>query len=111
MIVRVWRSESTPENAERYVHHATAHVFPALARIRGHRGAYLLRRDTDGRVEFLVLTFWDSMAAVRAFAGDRSDAAVVEPDARAVLSGFDDFVRHYQLVHDSVAEARKRPSF
>jgi heme-degrading monooxygenase HmoA len=110
VIVRVWRGEATPGDAERYALHATTRVFPALARIAGQRGAYLLRREADGRVEFLVLTFWDSMEAVRAFAGADPDRAVVEPEARAALSSFDEFVRHFELVHGSVAATGVPPS-
>jgi heme-degrading monooxygenase HmoA len=105
MIVRMWRGEAMQEDAGRYAHHATTRVFPALARIAGQRGALLLRREAEGRVEFLVLTFWDSMDTVRAFAGDGPDRAVVDPEARAVLTSFDELVRHFDLVHGSVAPA------
>jgi hypothetical protein len=57
----------------------------------------VLRRADGGRVEFLVMTLWDSMDAVRRFAGDNPEAAVVEPEARAVLSEYDNFVRHYEV--------------
>jgi len=81
-------------------------VFPALAAIDGHKGAYLLRRAVGGatqdeEIEFVVLTLWDSMEAVRRFAGDTPDKAVVEPEARAVLSSFDDLVTHFEVVHRS----------
>jgi heme-degrading monooxygenase HmoA len=104
MIVRIWRGQATIENADAYYRHVTGTVFPALAGIRGHRGAYLLRRETDGRVEFLALTLWESMEAVRQFAGEDIENAVVEPEARAVLAEFDTFARHYEVVHDSVRE-------
>jgi heme-degrading monooxygenase HmoA len=58
----------------------TAHGFPALANIPGHRGAYLLRRPTDGHVEFLALTLWDSIDAIKRFAEADPTAAVVEPE-------------------------------
>ena len=50
-------------------------------------------------IEFLVLTFWDSMAAVRRFAGADSEKAVVEPEARAILASFDESVTHFEIVH------------
>jgi heme-degrading monooxygenase HmoA len=103
MIVRIWRGQvATAENVERYHRHVTENVLPELAGIAGHRGAYLLRRETasgGGGTEFLVVTLWDSIESVRAFAGDRVDGAVVEPEAKAVLSDFDDFVRHYEVAH------------
>ena len=98
MIIRIWRGLCNGENADAYERHVTQKVFPALARIRGHRGAYLLRRQADGGVEFLAVTAWDSMKAVREFAGQDPDIAVVVPEAQAVLADFDRFVRHYDLV-------------
>jgi len=99
MIIRIWRGLCTPESADAYERHVTRKVFPALTRIHGHRGAYLLRRQAEGQVEFLAVTAWDSMEAVREFAGQNPDIAVVEPEAQAVLADFDQFVRHYALVH------------
>jgi len=81
-----------------YVQHATKRVFPALRAITGHRGAYLLRRAVDGAIELVVMTLWESMEAVRKFAGDEPEKAVVEPEARAVLTGFDDFVTHFEII-------------
>jgi heme-degrading monooxygenase HmoA len=98
MIARLWRgAASTSANADAYQRHVTMRVFPSLAAIQGHRGARVLRREHDGRVEFLVMTLWDSMEAVRRFAGDNPEAAIVEPEARAVLSDYDNFVRHYEV--------------
>jgi heme-degrading monooxygenase HmoA len=102
MIARIWRGVAdTPANADAYERHVTRSVFPSLAAIAGHRGARVLRRADRGRVEFLVITFWDSMAAIREFAGEAADAAVVEPEARAVLAEYDDFVRHYEITQAS----------
>jgi len=98
MILRMWKGQATPEKAEKYVQHARKNVFPELRRIEGHRGAYLLRRAMNGAVEFVVLTLWDSMDAVRKFAGAKPQRAVVAPDAQALLSRFDDFVSHYEVV-------------
>jgi heme-degrading monooxygenase HmoA len=97
MIARIWRGQAAAENAEAYRRHATEHVFPALAGIPGHEGAFLLSREKSGHVEFLAVTLWDSIASVKKFAGDDPNVAVVEPQARAVLSDFDDFVRHYEV--------------
>jgi heme-degrading monooxygenase HmoA len=101
MIARIWRGQATVENALSYRQHAIGRVFPSLARLRGHQGAYLLARDADGQVEFLAVTLWDDIDAVREFTGDDPEIAVVEPEARAVLSGFDEFARHYEVVRAS----------
>jgi heme-degrading monooxygenase HmoA/uncharacterized protein YciI len=98
LILRMWRARSTVDKSGEYVQHATKKVFPTLRAIEGHRGAYLLRRAVDGATEFVVLTLWDSMEAVRKFAGKELERAVVEPEARAALTSFDDFVTHFEIV-------------
>ena len=97
-ILRMWSARSTVDKSGEYVQHATKKVFPTLRAIEGHRGAYLLRRAVDGATEFVVLTVWESMEAVRRFAGKEPDMAVVEPEARAALTSFDDFVTHFEIV-------------
>jgi heme-degrading monooxygenase HmoA len=95
MIARVWRgAAATPANADAYEDHVRTRVLPALGAIAGYRGARVLRRG----LEFVVITQWESMDAVRRFAGDEPEAAVVEPEARAVLSEFEEVVRHYDVV-------------
>jgi uncharacterized protein len=99
LILRMWRARSTVDKSSEYVEHATKKVFPTLRAIEGHRGAYLLRRAVDGAIELIVLTLWESMEAVRKFAGEEPEKAVVEPEARAVLTAFDDSVTHFEVVH------------
>ena len=97
MIARAWRGTAQAGAAGAYLQHFRDEVQPALRRLPGHRGAQVLVRES----EILVLTFWESMDAVRAFAGNDPDRAVVEPQARAVLAAFDGFVRHYEVAHES----------
>jgi heme-degrading monooxygenase HmoA len=103
MIVRMWRGQAKAANADAYERFVTTKVFAELPAIPGHRGAYLLRRpistESGNEVEFVAVTLWESLAAIRGFAGETIDRAVVEPEARAVLSNFDDFVRHFELAH------------
>ena len=95
MIARLWRGRArTPDDADAYQRHVTTRVLPELEAIDGHRGAQVLRRQE----EFLVITFWESMDAIRRFAGEDPERAVVEPEARAVLAEFDDVVRHYEVL-------------
>lgn len=107
MITRIWRGQAHPANADAYQRFVTQHVFSELTALEGHRGAYLLRRAEGGHVEFLAVTLWDSLESIRAFAGDNIDRAVVEPEARAVLSSFDDFVRHYEVAHGDTCTGDK----
>lgn len=97
MIGRLWHGWAKPENADAYEELLRAEVLPGIHGIDGHRGAYLLRRERDGRVEFVTLTLFDDLDAVRAFAGEDYEAAVVLPEARALLDEFDDRSAHFEV--------------
>ena len=98
MIVRIWRGQAPlGARADAYHTHVTGTVFPELKTLEGHRDAWLLRREIGGEVEFLALTVWASLDSIRSFAGQDIETAIVEPEARAVLSDFDGFARHYEL--------------
>lgn len=109
MIVRVWHGWTTPENAPVYEALLRTEIFPSIAArgVAGYRGVRLLRRDVpadrtaDGQpeVEFATHMEFDSMEAVRAFAGQDPERAYVPERARAVLKRFDPRSRHYQVVH------------
>jgi heme-degrading monooxygenase HmoA len=96
-VVRSWSARATPAGADAYVAHFRSAVLPELQRLRGHRGAMVLRRSQDGLIRITVLTLWTSMAAVAEFAGADTDAAVVESAARDVLADFDARVEHFEL--------------
>ena len=99
MIARLWRGAAEGEgNADAYQRHATATVFPALRDIPGHRGACLLRRATGERTEFLALTLWDSIEAIRAFAGADHEQAVFYPEDEKFLIERGPRVTHYEVM-------------
>jgi heme-degrading monooxygenase HmoA len=100
VIVRVWRGWATPENAPAYERLVSTEVLPGIARrgIEGYRGAYLLRRQLDDEVEFSTMLLFDSMDALREFGGDDYEQAYVPPQARQVLSRFDETSAHYETL-------------
>jgi heme-degrading monooxygenase HmoA len=104
MIARIWRGKATKLNAEAYCQHVVKAVFPKLKNLAGRHGTYLLRRAIDDRVEFLAVTFWDSIEAIKQFSGSDVSTAVVAPEARAVLAEFDDFVTLYEVAYISAEE-------
>ena len=94
MIARLWRGNAgRRKDADAYQRHVTQQRDPRLKGIAGH-GA---RRCCAGE-EFLVITFWESMDAIRRFAGEDPERAVVEPEARAVLEEYDELVSHYEVM-------------
>ena len=98
MVVRAWRGYGATAEEGAYPEHLLEVVRPKLEQLGGFRGLYLLRRREREEVEFLVLTLWESMDAVRAFAGEQPEVAVVEPEARDVLVRFDEKVQHYEVL-------------
>jgi heme-degrading monooxygenase HmoA len=98
MVIRAWRGYGAVAEAQAYPRHLLHSVRPKLEQLSGFRGLYLLRRRDAAEIEFLVLTLWDSMDAVRAFAGEQPELAVVEPEARAALVRFDSMVTHYEVL-------------
>jgi|SRR5579875_1462511 len=98
MIVRVWHGSVAAQNERAYVEHLTRRVFPAFRTIEGFIGGSLLKEQRADGVEFMVVTRWASMEAIRRFAGADTTKAVVEPAAEAILVEYDRVVRHYELV-------------
>jgi mannose-6-phosphate isomerase-like protein (cupin superfamily) len=98
VIARRWTARAAgAEEADAYLAHFDGGVRPELEGTEGFLGATVERVQDDGEVEIVVVTRWESMDAIRAFAGEDVERAVVAPKARAVLSGFDDRVRHVEL--------------
>lgn len=97
MIARVWTARATRAGAPQYAAYFTAHVLPELGAIDGYKGAKVLTADRDGAVDVMVVTWWASLDAVRAFAGEAIDTAVVHPAAAALLTGFDRDVKHFTV--------------
>ncbi|MEO7908401.1 MAG: antibiotic biosynthesis monooxygenase [Roseiflexaceae bacterium] len=98
MIARVWRGIAAPETAQDYLEHLRRTVFPELSEIAGYQGASVLRRDSDAGVEFTVQTLWDSMDAIRQFAGDQVETAVVASAAQPLFRSYDHTVTHHEIV-------------
>jgi hypothetical protein len=97
MIARHWRGWTKPENAGGYEAFLKQKVLPGLGTIAGYRGGYVLRRDGDGESEFVVVNFFDSLEAVKRFAGPDYTVPVFEPEAKSFLSRIEDFATHYEV--------------
>ncbi len=99
MIIRIWHGWTAPDNAGTYEALLKEEIFVGIEnrRIPGFNGIQLLRRNVGAEVEFVTIMRFDSLAAVREFAGDDYEAAVVPPKARAVLAHFDARSQHYEL--------------
>jgi heme-degrading monooxygenase HmoA len=98
MIVRTWRATATSEGADTYQHHFANVVIRHLRAIQGFSGASLLRRETGGSVELVALTLWQSLDSIRSFTGRDPDQAIVDADARTMLTSFETTAGNYNLV-------------
>lgn len=100
MIARIWRGWTKPENADTYEKLLQEEIFPSIAakKVQGYKGIRLLRRNVDRHeVEFVTIMWFDSWQAVKQFAGEDYEKAVVPPKAQAVLLKFDERSSHYEL--------------
>lgn len=99
MISRIWHGWTTPANADAYEHLLREEIFAGIAgrRIPGFLGIDLLRRPAGTTVEFVTVMWFESLDAVRAFAGADYEVAVVPPAARALLDQFDARSAHYDV--------------
>ena len=98
MIARIWRGWAATATADNYQRHYETEVNENLSSVSGFRGARLLRREDGQEVMFTSITFFTSLDAVRGFAGDDYEVAVVEEAARRALSRWDERVSHDEVV-------------
>jgi heme-degrading monooxygenase HmoA len=100
MISRVWHGWTTPDNADAYERLLRREIFPGIAakQVPGYREIQLLRRTRpSGEIEFVTIMWFDSWDAVKEFAGDDYERAVVPANARTILARFDARSRHYEV--------------
>ena len=99
IIARTWYDYTTPDNADAYEALLKTEIFPGiLARnVAGFRRIELLRGLAGEEVEFATIMWFDSLEAVKDFAGADYETAVVLPKARALLKRFDPRSRHYEV--------------
>jgi hypothetical protein len=97
MIARHWRGWTTPANAAAYEALLNEKIFPQLKSIEGYRGGYLLRSDGSEEVEWVVVNLFESLDAVKKFAGPDYTVAVFEPEARLLLSKIEPLAKHYEV--------------
>jgi heme-degrading monooxygenase HmoA len=99
MISRVWHGWTTPANADAYEKLLKSEIFKGIQdrQIAGYRGIHLFRRNLGDEVEFVTVMWFDTKEAVRAFAGEDYEVAVVPKKARTLLSRFDARSQHYEV--------------
>jgi heme-degrading monooxygenase HmoA len=99
MFSRHWKGITKADLADRYIEHLQTDTFPQLSAIPGFIRASILRREVPAGTEFRIVTEWESMDAIEAFAGENPDVAVVPPKARELLLEYDRTVVHYEVAY------------
>jgi heme-degrading monooxygenase HmoA len=97
VIARTWRGWTSADDAARYTDYVNQTGVPGLAGTEGNRGVYLLRRIDGERAEFIVLSLWESLDAIKAFAGDDVDKAVFYAEDDAFLVEREWTCLHYEV--------------
>jgi len=96
-IARHWSARTTEAQLPKYLEHFSKNVLPELRRVSGFLAATVSIRHSDNEAEIFVETTWRSLEAIRAFTGADLEAAVVAPDAAALLTDYDGRVRHFEI--------------
>jgi heme-degrading monooxygenase HmoA len=102
MIARHWRGWTAPQNADAYQELLSGRVLPGLKKISGYRGGYVLRRDVAEEVEFVVVNLFESIEAIRQFAGPDYTVAQFEPEAKRLLARVEPLAVHYEVCVSTV---------
>jgi len=97
MIERHWKGIARIDQSDNYIKHLIRETFPKTSLMKGFVKAAILKRPVDEGVEFLIVTTWESIEAVKQFAGEQVDVANVPTEARAMMVKFDEFARHYEV--------------
>jgi heme-degrading monooxygenase HmoA len=97
MIARIWKGAVRRGDGDDYARYMRETGVAAYARTPGNRGVWMLRRDVEDRTEFVMFTLWDSLAAVKAFAGEDYETAVFYPEDDRFLVERDLTTSHYEV--------------
>jgi heme-degrading monooxygenase HmoA len=98
MIARTWTGVVLRADADAYADYVRETGFAEYGQTAGNRGAWRLRRDAGERTDFVTLSMWDSVDAIKAFAGEDIEAAVLYPEDERYLIDGESSVTHYEVV-------------
>jgi len=97
MIARYWKGWTKTADADSYERLLKERVFPELGKIMGYCGGYILRRDSAHEAEFIVMNLFESLDALKQFAGEEYEIPVFEPEAKKLLSRVEPQAVHYEV--------------
>jgi heme-degrading monooxygenase HmoA len=98
MVVRIWHGVTAAAKADEYLDYLRATGVPDYRGTEGNRGVYVLRRIEDDRAHFLTVSFWESIEAIKRFAGSNPERARYYPEDEVFLLDFEPTVEHYKVL-------------
>jgi heme-degrading monooxygenase HmoA len=98
MVARIWHGYTLPGNADAYEAMLKPELLPGISKVKGFMGSYFLRRDNGSEIEFITIMLWESIDAIRAYAGAHFETAVVPEERREYLLRYDERSTHYEVV-------------
>ena len=98
MIARMWHGSTKPENADSYEAMLTPELLPGISKVAGFKGSYFLRRNVGDEVEFITILLWESLEALKAFAGENYEVSIIPEERRRYLSRHDEKAAHYEVI-------------
>jgi heme-degrading monooxygenase HmoA len=97
MIERHWKGITKPGEENNYIHHLRKEIFPGISAIHGFITATILTRKVEKGTEFLIVTQWDSLDAIKKFSGEDAEKAVVPERVRKIMVEYENVVSHYNV--------------
>ena len=101
MIARHWTGQTLESDAEAYSRYIDETGVTHIRETSGNRGVWVLRRICDGKATFMVISHWDTLEAIKAFAGPEYEKAVYYPEDKNFLLSLDPNVTHYEILFGS----------
>lgn len=105
MINRLWYGWTTPENANAFETMLRTDILPEISarKLPGYQGAQIMRRDTPDESEFVTMLSFDSSDAIRLFAGEKLEVALVPESVQGILLRYSSVAYHYEVKADLTA--------
>lgn len=100
MIARLWHGTTAAEKANEYLEYLNRTGIPDYRNTAGNRGAYVLRKIEGGKAHFYTLSFWESLDAIKKFAGEDYEKARYYPQDEDFLLEFEPTVQHFDVMGD-----------
>jgi heme-degrading monooxygenase HmoA len=98
MIARMWHGSTKPEHADAYEAMLKPELLPGISQVPGFKGSYFLRRPVGDEVEFVTILLWESLEALKDFAGPNYEISIIPEERRKYLSRHDERAAHYEVI-------------